>query len=101
MPYYTYDSSKAAVRVDLIIQKTADNSLSDLAKGSKGNWRYLKAIADASNPNKITDVGLQRSSKSVSFPSGSSPDFTAHTGDINAGRKGDWLYLLWATRPAY
>ena len=101
VPFYTYNANEAAVRFQLIIQDNGDSSLDDLAKGAGGAYRYLKAIADGTNPNKITDLALQRSGNSVAFPSGANSTYSGHTGDINQGRKKDYLYLLWATRAAF
>ena len=96
VPFYTYNANEAAVRIELIIQHSSDPNMKDIAKGAGGSFRYLRPIADGSNRNKITELALQRSGKS-----GADPNYDGATGDINKGRDGDYLYLLWNTAPAF
>ncbi|KAI0265965.1 hypothetical protein BC834DRAFT_824277 [Gloeopeniophorella convolvens] len=99
VPVWGTDTRKAINNVDLVIQGKADNRYQDLAKGAKGDFRYLIPVHTANNPQYITDLKLLRT------PHSTQPDpnsgYTGTTGDINKGRKGDYLYLIWRTQTAY
>lgn len=98
MPIYTYDADLAATRFDLFIQSNSIPGGQDLAAGAGGSYRYLRGVADIDNPVKITGLALDRSKSAVTaFPA----NYAGHTSDINANRKKDYLYLLWASRTAY
>ncbi|RGP81410.1 hypothetical protein FLONG3_555 [Fusarium longipes] len=69
--------------------------LDDLAKGAGGQYRYLHIKNDMSQPRYVTEVALFRDdSRHDGVPEG----WDGMTTDINAGRKGDFLYLLWKTK---
>ena len=98
VPVYTYDAAEAATIFDLFIQDSGHSGWDDLAAGAGGSYRFLVPVPDASNPVKITDLSLYRSNNGVTtFPA----QYTGHTSDINANRKGTYLYLLWSTRRAF
>ncbi|KAH7126014.1 hypothetical protein EDB81DRAFT_698498 [Dactylonectria macrodidyma] len=67
---------------------------SDLGKGAGGDYRYLVENRGGSEW-KIKDVALWRSDdKQEQPPSG----WDGITTDINVGRGGDYLYLVWKTQ---
>ncbi|KAF3901832.1 hypothetical protein AA313_de0207899 [Arthrobotrys entomopaga] len=78
------------------IVRTGDNTgESDLAKGAGGDYRYLRACYDHAE-YAVTDVALWRcSDKQYNAPQG----WHGKSGDINEGRGGDYLYLVWRTEP--
>ncbi|KAG6904810.1 hypothetical protein DXG01_007015 [Tephrocybe rancida] len=101
VPEYTDKTSEALTRFDLIIQDQADPRYIDLAAGAGGQYRYLvPSKQDANKEMFITDLTLVRTSNDATqdlnagklvwngVPQG-------HTGDINHGRKGSYLYLVW------
>ncbi|KAI0260945.1 hypothetical protein BC834DRAFT_898168 [Gloeopeniophorella convolvens] len=98
VPIWSTDTKQALSGFDLAIQGMPDARFSDLAKGAGGDWRYLIPARAPGAGAFITDVRLvRRDSWAGSPPAG----YTGQSGDINRGRKGDWLYLVWRTTPAY
>ena len=66
----------------------------DFAKGTGGDYRYLLLERDAAQAAKVTVVALLRLAKEMhSRPAG----WDGNTPDINKGRGGTYLYLLWKT----
>ncbi|KAG6904766.1 hypothetical protein DXG01_007322, partial [Tephrocybe rancida] len=107
VPEYTDKTSEALTRFDLIIQDQADPRYIDLAAGAGGQYRYLvPSKQDANKEMFITDLTLVRTSNDATqdlnagklvwngVPQG-------HTGDINHGRKGSYLYLVWQLQQGY
>ncbi|KAI0260944.1 hypothetical protein BC834DRAFT_898167 [Gloeopeniophorella convolvens] len=100
VPVWSTDTQQALSSFDLAIQNTCDYHLSDLAKGAAGDWRYPIPVRSPDTNLFITDVSLFRcDSSACSPPAGSG--FTGKTDDINRGRGGKYLYLIWKTMPAY
>ncbi|KAF4334948.1 hypothetical protein FBEOM_11205 [Fusarium beomiforme] len=71
-----------------------DDGRSDLAKGAGGNYRYIGFSRDSNATHFVTDVGLWRSDDGQDSPPHS---WQGISGDINSGRGGDYLYLVWRT----
>ncbi|KAG5754801.1 hypothetical protein H9Q72_002394 [Fusarium xylarioides] len=64
----------------------------DLAKGAGGDYRFLDWTRNMTATKFITEFSLWRQS----IPQGAPPaGWDGMTGDINAGRGGDNLYLIW------
>ncbi|CVK86291.1 uncharacterized protein FMAN_06388 [Fusarium mangiferae] len=64
----------------------------DLAKGAKGEYRYLDWSRNMTANRFITEFALWRQT----IPQGAPPaGWDGMTSDINAGRGGDNLYLIW------
>jgi hypothetical protein len=67
----------------------------DLSKGAGGSYRYFLTSNDMSKERYVTEVRLWRSDdKQFQAPAG----YEGKTGDINSGRGGDYLYLVWKTK---
>ncbi|KAH7136842.1 hypothetical protein B0J13DRAFT_560135 [Dactylonectria estremocensis] len=67
----------------------------DLAKGAGGDYRYLVETRGQGSERKINDVGLWRSDdKQEQPPAG----WDGMTTDVNDGRGGDYLYVIWKTQ---
>ncbi|KAF5024857.1 hypothetical protein F66182_3096 [Fusarium sp. NRRL 66182] len=73
----------------------SDDSRSDLAKGAGGDYRYIGSSKDTNATQFITDVGLWRSGDGQDSPPAG---WHGKSIDINSGRGGDYLYLVWRTR---
>ncbi|KAJ3544656.1 hypothetical protein NM208_g2937 [Fusarium decemcellulare] len=66
----------------------------DLAEGAGDEYRYVGVSQDGNARRFIADVGLWRSDNRQVHPP---PDWDGMTHDINQGRGGDYLYLVWRT----
>ncbi|RDW65891.1 uncharacterized protein DSM5745_09630 [Aspergillus mulundensis] len=90
----TYGSAAtAASSIRIIIQGDADSAYYDLAKGAGGDYRYLRLERDGGA--KISEVKLLRRGDGVDFAAVQALGFQGVSGDINEGRGGDFLYLVW------
>ena len=92
VPQYTTDPSAAVVGFEVVIQENEDKSLSDLAKGAGGDYRYLLPIKDVTQQRKVTAVALVRTGNAADMPP---PGWDGATIDINKGRGKTYLYLVW------
>ena len=64
VPEYTYNVNDAATAFEVRIQGGPDPELGperDLARGAKGDWRYLRPVCDHRESRKIVEVKLLRS----------------------------------------
>ncbi|KAG6875389.1 hypothetical protein C0992_004019 [Termitomyces sp. T32_za158] len=95
--------SQALTNVDLVIQSQPDTRYDDLAKGAGGSYRYLIPVRQSNQKLFISAFTLARSEVALdevpekiwhSLPQGA-------TNDINKGRRGDFLYLVWELQRAY
>jgi hypothetical protein len=84
-------SAISQIRID--IQDEQDNSRRDLAAGTGGKFRYLAWRTDGNE--KITEVQLLRRQSPVSWETLRDLGFQGMSNDINAGRGGDFLHLVW------
>ncbi|KAK7417455.1 hypothetical protein QQX98_004575 [Neonectria punicea] len=62
--------------------------------GAGGDYRYVQWSNDRNADRLITDVALWRSDDSQGGPPNG---WDGKTQDINSGRGGDYLYLVWRT----
>ncbi|KAF1993716.1 hypothetical protein P154DRAFT_527585 [Amniculicola lignicola CBS 123094] len=90
-PLLTMDRSKAISSLSIFRPKTEDKARVNLATGAKGGFRYVNVYRDA-NLRPVTRLLLLRSDKKVTqLPNG----FNEISTDINEGRGGDFLHLVW------
>ncbi len=68
--------------------------MKDIARGTGGDYRYVIPEKDQREKKKISEINLLRSSNSVTVPPNG---YSGMSIDINRGRKGDFLYLIWKT----
>lgn len=97
-PHWSSDKDKAISDIDFHRSSEEIRNYNDLTTQSKTDFRYLLTRHDGDQ--KITKTGLFRTSESLSESDlktriGQS-GYTNHSGDINKGRRGDYLYLVWA-----
>ncbi|KAG6908273.1 hypothetical protein DXG01_005538 [Tephrocybe rancida] len=98
VPEWTTKVSEALTRFDLVITSEEDSRYDDLAKGAGGKYRYLVPIKQAGESLFITKLYLSRSPvRAINTPI----QPLGETSDINSGRRGDYLYLLWDLQRAY
>ncbi|KAJ3559521.1 hypothetical protein NM688_g294 [Phlebia brevispora] len=95
-PQYNSYLSNACTSFKVVIQDSEMSGAKDLAQGAGGAYRYLTPVHDRSASSKIIDLGLLRSQSAVSSPPA---PYTGMTSNINEGRGGDYLYLIWQTAP--
>uniref|UniRef100_T1IT88 Uncharacterized protein n=1 Tax=Strigamia maritima TaxID=126957 RepID=T1IT88_STRMM len=95
VPVWTTNPAIAATSIEVIIQRRENNRYSNLARGAGGPYRYLKMITDSVSNERITNLKLWRSKDKTSKPS--LEGWKGWTGDINADRGGDYLYICWKT----
>ncbi|CCM06247.1 uncharacterized protein FIBRA_08496 [Fibroporia radiculosa] len=89
VPVKTNVHADALSSLSIAIQSKEDPTKQDLAAGAGGDYRYI--VLALRDPAKITALGLLRSSDPREVPEG----WNGSTEDINKGRKGDYLYLVW------
>lgn len=91
VPKYDSDPTNALTGVGVSIQERDDDSKRCLARGSPGNYRFLLPES-VKGLKKIYSMDLLRLDRAmVRAPFG----YDGATSDINQGRKGGWLYLIW------
>lgn len=90
--YHNYKPSAISqIRID--IQDQQESGRQDLASGTEGKFRYLAWRTDGEQ--KITNIQLLRRQSQVTLEIVRALGFQGMTGGINAGRGGDFLYLVW------
>lgn len=93
-PNWTNDPNQAAQSIKFWQQNNGDGRYSDLAKGAGGTYRYIAGQNGlGSGVPYITNVALIRSPSYAlnKPPSG----WKSITSNINDGRGGDFLYVIW------
>ncbi|KAK7032626.1 hypothetical protein VNI00_012889 [Paramarasmius palmivorus] len=90
-PITTNNPNDAATSFKIVIQSHADPEKKDLAKGAGGDYRYVIPMRDP-GARKITSARLLRSGSKQDYPPSG---FNGLSTDINQGRKGDYLYIVW------
>jgi hypothetical protein len=98
VPEYTRDASQAATAFDLITQSNGNAKYSDLAKGAGGDFRYLIPVNNVREKAKIVECALLRTGSVTNVEQIKQMGWAGMSADINRGRKGDFLYLIWKTR---
>ncbi|KAJ5538204.1 hypothetical protein N7494_007683 [Penicillium frequentans] len=89
-----HDNEPSALsQIAIDIQDAQDNDRSDLASGTGGQFRYLTWRTDGDR--KITNVQLLRRKDQVSSDTLHGLGFQGMSNDINGGRGGDFLHLVW------
>ena len=91
---YTKDPQKACTGLSVVTQSNSNPQQADLAKGTGGNYRHLITHSDAHNPKKLTTLHLLRSPDPRTSPP---VGYDGISSDLNAGRGGSYLYLIWMT----
>ncbi|KAG6889610.1 hypothetical protein C0995_016136 [Termitomyces sp. Mi166 len=103
VPEWTNRISQALTNFDLVVQSQDDVQYSNLARGAGGDYRYLIPVRQSNQKLFISQLTLARSVKALDdlhntiwrgLPQGA-------TGDINKGRRGDFLYLVWELERTY
>ncbi|KAL2061454.1 hypothetical protein VTL71DRAFT_7727 [Oculimacula yallundae] len=85
--------STAISDIRVVISDTLGNGASDLAKGAGGKFRYLEFQKGGST--RAAQLTLLRSSKKVTSDRVHELGYSGWTSDINTGRGGDFLHLIW------
>ncbi|KAL4985164.1 hypothetical protein BDW68DRAFT_165635 [Aspergillus falconensis] len=93
LPRYSSDAANAVSNIRVIVQGNPDSGYVDLAKGAGGDYRYLRLERDGGN--KIMEVRLLRRNDEADFAAVRALGFDGLSGDINEGRGGDYLYVVW------
>ncbi|KAL7266725.1 hypothetical protein RUND412_010719 [Rhizina undulata] len=92
VPTRTMDRFSGFTSFNILVQVAADPEKTNLAAGDGGNNRYINPINDDDIDDIIYDVALLRSQNAVAdAPLG----YDGISTNINAGRGGDFLYLVW------
>ncbi|KAG6848067.1 hypothetical protein H0H93_003670 [Arthromyces matolae] len=92
-------AADAVTHIDLVITGSEDKRYDDLAKGAKGKYRYLIPTRQYGDSVFMTGLRLYRSQSEIFH--GGIDLYSRFTDDINAGRGGDYLYLIWKKERAY
>ncbi|OXV09573.1 hypothetical protein Egran_02664 [Elaphomyces granulatus] len=95
-PKWSSESSNAVSNIRIIIQKENDPNFEDLAKGAGGDYRYLRLEKNESD--KIHALRLLRRKDEVNYETIHALGFDGFSTDINKGRGGDYLYLVWKNK---
>ncbi|KAF4575280.1 hypothetical protein EYR40_004985 [Pleurotus pulmonarius] len=99
VPKRTDDWQEAGYFVRVQITDSPIPGGTDLAAGAGGKYRYVSVLHDKNNTQKITKAVLYRKPKSDGAVT---PDEAARIGfnrvseDINRGRGGDYLHVVYA-----
>ncbi|KAI0384023.1 hypothetical protein F5Y04DRAFT_278021 [Hypomontagnella monticulosa] len=97
-PEWTSVKEEAVSNLSFEKSSSAVKNYNDLAMGAGGDFRYI--LTSKGGNQAVTKVGLfrvqeQLSSDEIKSWIGQS-GYTDYTKDINGGRGGDYLYLIWA-----
>ena len=93
---YTSAPGAACNTFEVWIQKKVNDDHMDLSKGVGRERRYIVPIVSPSSNDKVTEVRLLRSQLPIVQP----PEgYSRISRNINDGRGGDYLYLVWKTVP--
>ncbi|KAL4744284.1 hypothetical protein BDW72DRAFT_98836 [Aspergillus terricola var. indicus] len=93
VPRYNFETDNAVSNIRVIIQGDPDSGYVDLAKGAGGDYRYLRLERDGGS--KIQEVRLLRRNDEADFAAVRALGFDGLSSDINKGRGGDFLYVVW------
>ena len=94
---YTEDPALAVTNIIITIQGKAIGGKIDMATGAGGDFRYVDYSVDRGNRNKIQSIYLWRSKKFIGISDLNAQGLNGMSIDINKGRSGDYLYLVWKT----
>ena len=88
----------AVTGFDIVIQKECDPSRDNLAEGTRGDYRYLILVKNIIQQEKVADIALLRLNDGTV---GDSPvSDWKYSSNINQGRGGSSLRLMWRTSSA-
>jgi len=91
---FTTDPSQAITGLSIDITSDSNSALGDIANGTGSDYRYVITSQDLSLPTRVSDVALWRSpNDSVSLADAVGWDGIST--DINHGRSGAYLCLVW------
>jgi hypothetical protein len=90
---FNSNQDRAISTVQIQIQDKQDENRWDLSAGTGGDYRYLHPLKEGSA--KITDIKLLRRSEKVEWATVRNLGFQGWSGDINQGRGGEFLHLVW------
>ncbi|RAK74436.1 uncharacterized protein BO72DRAFT_479482 [Aspergillus fijiensis CBS 313.89] len=85
----------ALTDIQILVQEDENKDYHDLAKGAGGAYRYIHTLQGTGAP--IVDVKLLRRAEKVELSTVQALGYSHMTGDINAGRGGDYLHIIWKT----
>ncbi|EXF83910.1 hypothetical protein CFIO01_03933 [Colletotrichum fioriniae PJ7] len=94
---FTTDPSQAITGLSIEITGDSNPALGgDMAKGAGGDFRYVVTSQDLNLPTRISEVQLWRSpNDSVTLADAINAGWDGISTDINHGRSGAYLYLVW------
>ncbi|KAG6894954.1 hypothetical protein C0992_003788, partial [Termitomyces sp. T32_za158] len=103
VPKWTTQVSQALTNFSLVIQPQEDSRYNDLAAGTGGDFRYLIPAKRSNQNSYISKLTLARSDSPMEdIPNVIWKDLPqGATGDINQGRGGTFLYLVWQLQRAH
>ncbi|RAL10216.1 uncharacterized protein BO97DRAFT_144237 [Aspergillus homomorphus CBS 101889] len=90
---YFHDSEYGIAEIKVVISEDEKPGQLDLAKGAGGQYRYLETSTHGEYG--ISSLKLLRSGEEVTSENFKSQGFHGWSSDVNAGRGGDYLYLVW------
>ncbi|THV00782.1 hypothetical protein K435DRAFT_656667, partial [Dendrothele bispora CBS 962.96] len=99
IPKRTNDGRNAGTYIQIQITENAIPNKVDMAAGADGKYRHLTVLHDADENEKITKVALYRKSNGegrVTLDDAVRIGFNRVSTDINAGRGGDFLHLIFS-----
>ena len=99
VPVTSDDPKDAATNIMVHISDDAVSGYDDLAKGAGGKYRYLFIQRDSDVGQKAFKVALMRKAKDdgpVTIEQAAAEGYNRLTGDINVGRGGDYLHLVYS-----
>lgn len=101
-PVFTNQVKRALTDVRVRIEDSAwsGDGTPDLAKGAGGKYRYLQFNRDVKNNKKYEAAALLRRAGGPASIN-DAPKFNVITSDINAGRGGDYLYVVFKSRQVF
>lgn len=91
------DFQQALTNITLDIRGSSRDGGYDMAQGCGGKYVYVDEHRDTNNRNKIVRVALVRSGDSKNDDYFRQRGFNGWTGDVAAGRGGDYVYIVWET----
>ncbi|KAE8323835.1 hypothetical protein BDV39DRAFT_208501 [Aspergillus sergii] len=91
-PSWTENALEAITEIQILVSDEAIPGKQDLAQGTGGAYRYVGFIK---GPPPIRTINLLRRTEEVTPETIKDLGFDGYTQDINAGRGGDYLHLVW------
>ncbi|PYI23985.1 hypothetical protein BO99DRAFT_428252 [Aspergillus violaceofuscus CBS 115571] len=92
---YIRDPQNCLHNIKIVVSDTEKPGQMDLTKKAGGQYRYLETSTVAAEGFGISNLKLLRSTDEVSSTDLRGLGYRGWTADINAGRGGDYLYLVW------